>query len=219
MNSDLLLKITDFDGTPVDPSTIECTIIGPVEGPSAAGDVVVTGVTPYQIETGYYVYSWEIDEDQLLGTYDVTWEYIVDGETKYEYQQVVVVESATTSLPSSNYTERLIQFREALEHHIGCAQSIPIYFEQAKPSRDNTTFKFTFKNWNQSPGVQIYKNENVVNSGVEVDYFNGSVTFDTHLLPQETINAEVFGFVARSRATDRAECINIDERVRYSPMN
>jgi len=194
--ADLLLKITDFDGTPKDPSLIECTIEGPMETTSVDMVVTTTGPTvvdtssPFLIETGYYVYSWDIAPDQSVGTYSVTWEYIVEGETKYEYQTVTVEESATNALPSSFYTERLILFREALEYHLLCAQSIPIYFEQARPSRDNTTFQFSFPNWNQSPGVKIYRNENIVNEGVEVDYFTGSVTFDNELLPQETVNAD-----------------------------
>jgi len=194
--ADLLLKITDFDGTPTDPSLIECTIEGPMETTSIDMVVTTTGPTvvdtssPFLIETGYYVYSWDIASDQSVGTYNVTWEYIVDGETKYEYQTVTVVESATNALPSSFYTERLILFREALEYHLLCAQSIPVYFEQARPSRDNTTFQFSFPNWNQSSGVKIYRNGNIINSGVEVDYFKGSVTFDNELLPQETVNAD-----------------------------
>jgi len=188
--ADLLIKITDFDGTPIDPSTIQCTIEGPTELPSADDEIIIDSSSPFKIEDGYYVHSWDIARDQAIGNYSVTWEYIVDAETKYEYQVVTVVESQTNAVPSSFYTTRLIAFREALEYHISCAQTIPVYFEQAKPSRDNTTFDFTFENWNQSAGVKIYKNGEVVNEDAEVNYFDGSVTFDTKLLPQETINAD-----------------------------
>jgi hypothetical protein len=188
--ADLLIKITDFDGTPINPSTIQCTIVGPTEAPSTDDETIVDASNPFLISDGYYVYSWDIDSDQALGNYSVTWEYIVDAETKYEYQTVTVVESQTNAAPSSSYTERLIAFREALTHHISCAQAIPVYFEQAKPSRDNTTFKFSFENWNQSSGVKIYRNETVINADAEVNYFTGSVTFDTQLLPQETVNAD-----------------------------
>jgi len=190
--ADLLLKVTDFDGTPVDPSSIECTITSgaPLNDPSTSYTIVVNASNPFLIETGYYVYSWAIASDQTIGTYYATWEYIVDGETKYEYQQLEVVESASNAAPSSFYTERLILFREALEYHLSCAQAIPVYFEQAKPSRDNTKFEFTFDSWNQSPGVKIYRNEKIINSDAEVDYFNGTVTFDTSLMPQESVNAD-----------------------------
>ncbi|KKK64537.1 hypothetical protein LCGC14_2983180, partial [marine sediment metagenome] len=188
--ADLLIKITDFDGTPVDPSSIQVTIYGPIEAPSTDNETIVDTSTPFQITDGYYVYSWDIDGDQTLGTYDVTWTYVVDTTTQYEYQSVVVVESQANATPSSSYTQRLIDFREALGYHISCAQSIPIYFEQAKLSRDSTSYEFAFRNWNQSPGVKIYRNENIVNSGVEVNYFTGKITFDTALLPQEIVNAD-----------------------------
>ena len=188
--ADLLIKITDFDGTPIDPSLIECTIEGPVESPSDSGDIIVDASNPFQIADGYYVYSWDINDEQPVGNYNVTWTYTVDSETKYEYQTVTVVESQTNATPSSFYTERLIAFREALEHHLSCAQTIPVYFEQAKSSRDNTTFEFSFDDWNQSSGVKIYRNEIIINQDAEVNYFNGTVTFDTQLLPQETINAD-----------------------------
>jgi hypothetical protein len=188
--ADLLLKITDFDGTPIDPTLIEVLIEGPIESPSEDAPDIVDTSSPFQIETGYYVYSWDIADDQSLGDYRITWTYVADSEEKTEIQTVTVVEKFSTALPSSFYTERLIAFREALEYHISCAQNIPIYFEQAKPSRDNQTFEFSFANWNQSPGVKIYRNENIINEDAEVDYFKGKVTFDTSLMPQETVNAD-----------------------------
>jgi hypothetical protein len=188
--ADLLLKITEFDGTPIDPSSIQASITGPVEGPSIDGDNVVDSSEPFKVESGYYVYSWDIASDQAIGNYNITWTYIVDGSAQYEYQTVTIVESAANAEPSPFYTERLIAMREALSYHLACAQNIPVYFEQAKPSRDNTSFEFSFNDWNQSPGVKIYRNENIINEDAEVDYFNGSVTFDTQLLPQETVNAD-----------------------------
>ena len=38
--ADLLIKITDFDGTPVDPSSISCVIFGPIELPSTNDEIV-----------------------------------------------------------------------------------------------------------------------------------------------------------------------------------
>ena len=191
--ADLLLKITDFDGTPVDPSSIDCEIVGPIEEPSNNpfnDETIVDSSSPFQVSEGYYVHSWGIDPKQTLGNYNVTWTYVADGIEQTELQTVVVVDSQNNAVPSGFYTERLIAMREALEHHISCAQAIPVYFEQARPSRDNTTFEFTFPDWNQSAGVKIYRNEVIVNADAEVDYFKGTVTFDTQLLPQETVNAD-----------------------------
>ncbi len=194
--ADLLIKITDFDGTPIDPSSIEVVIEGPLETTSSnmvittSGPEVTDSSTPFQITEGYYVYSWDVAADQAVGNYNVTWTYIVDGDEKNEFQIVTVVESQTNAEPSSFYTQRLIDFREALEYHLSCAQTIPVYNEQARPSRDNTTFEFSFPDWNQSSGVKIYRNEVIVNADAEVDYFKGNVTFDSQLLPQETVNAD-----------------------------
>ncbi len=193
---DLLLKITDFDGTPIDPSFIDVAIEGPIETASvdmvvtSSGPEVVDTSDPFKIEDGYYVYSWDTSINQSIGTYDATWTYVVDGKERYEFQSFTIVESGANSLPSSFYTERLIAMREALEYHLSCAQTIPVYFEQAKPSRDGMKFDFTFPDWNQSAGVRIYRNEKIVNSGVEVDYFKGSVSFDTTLLSQEIVHAD-----------------------------
>ena len=38
--ADLLIKITEFDGTPVDPSSITCTIYGPIESPSTDNETI-----------------------------------------------------------------------------------------------------------------------------------------------------------------------------------
>jgi len=191
--ADLLIKITDFDGTPVDPISIECEIVGPIEEPSnnpLNDETIVSSSSPFQVSEGYYVYSWGIDLEQITGNYNVTWTYVASGIEQMELQTVTVVDNQANAVPSGFYTERLIQMREALEHHLSCAQTIPVYFEQAKPSRDNTVYQFSFPDWNQSAGVKIYRNEVIVNADAEVDYFKGTVTFDTGLLSQETVNAD-----------------------------
>ena len=83
----LLLKVTDFEGTPVDPSDITATISGPTEDVSGA-DIVIAG-TPFQADTGFYVYTWEIDSAQEVGTYLTEWEYTVAGVSKTELQSRV----------------------------------------------------------------------------------------------------------------------------------
>ena len=191
--ADLLIKITDFDGNPINPSSITCEIVGPIEEPSndpTNDETIVDSSSPFKIADGYYVHSWDIATDQTVGTYNVTWAYIANGIEQTELQSVVIVDSQTNAVPSSFYTERLIAFREALEHHLACAQTIPVYFEQSKPSRDSSTFEFSFDDWNQSAGVKIYKNDNIVTSGAEIDYFKGEVIFDTALLPQDVVIAD-----------------------------
>jgi len=182
--SDLLLKVTDFDGRPVDPSYLTCTIQGPTE--NASLETVSTGV-PFQITQGFYVFSWKIGNTQDIGTYNVNWEYVVNSETKHEYQSIVVVEKVEAP---TFYMSRVLAFRAALEYHIMCAQNIPVYSEQSKPSRDKRKFEFSFPRWNQSAGVKIYRNQELVNEGMEVNYFKGNITFDDTLLEQDVVNAD-----------------------------
>ena len=183
----LILKIADLDGTLIDPSIITVAITGPNENVSA-GEIVLTGQTPYQVANGYYVYEWTIDASQTLGTYTVEWEYVVNGVESHQYHTVVVVEDLYSQ--PSYYTERLVALRTALEHHIACAQNIPIYFEQSKPSRDRSAFDFTFKRWNQASGVRVYRNQDLIETNVDVDWNKGQVVFSDTLLEQDTINVD-----------------------------
>lgn len=180
----LMLKITNFEGNPIDAEDIYIEIY------NTNGELVtLDNNTPSHVDNGFYVIDWEIPDEQEEGEYRVIWHYVVDDIDQAEIQDIVVSEDTGEAEPLW-YSGRVLDFKIALEHHLCCAQSIPIYFEQAKTSRDSRTYYFSFKNWNQSPGVKIYRNEKIVNSGVEVDYFKGKVTFDEALLPQETINAD-----------------------------
>jgi len=184
--ADLLLKITNFNGIPLDPISLTCTITGPTDDPSSADEIVSTGV-PFQAASGYYVYEWDINSEQAVGKYIVTWNYIINNIDRYEKQYIYIVKEVDNPL---YYSMRMIGFRGALEKHLSCAQNIPVYNEQAKSSRDKKTFHFSFPRWNQSPGVKVYRNKQILNSGVEVDYFNGSIVFDDELLDQDIINAD-----------------------------
>ena len=179
----LKIKISDFDGSPVDPEYIEIAIYAES---NVSADPLFTG-TPFQVESGYYVYKWEVASDQALGDYTVDWYYSIDGTAKHEYQYITIVDDPTTD---AFYSTRMMAWRTALDFHISCAQSIPIYFEQARPTRDRQTYQFTFPRWNQSSTLRIFRNKEVVNSGVEVDFFRGQVTFDDILAQQETVNAD-----------------------------
>jgi len=74
---------------------------------------------------------------------------------------------------------------------ICCAQRVPVYFEQGKPSFDRQTFTFTYKNWNAGPGIKIYRNKTtLVHSGVTVDYPNGKIIFDKPLTAYDIVNVD-----------------------------
>ncbi len=178
----LMIKITNFDGIPVDAEDMSITIY------DTDGVAITLGNNiPEHVDTGYYVYDWNMADDLPIGDYVIHWDYTVDDLEKAEVQYATVAEK---DVDTYWFSGRRLDFRYALEHHLTCAQSIPIYYEQAKPTRDNKIFRFTFPRWNQSTGVNIYRNGLIVNSGAEVDYFKGSVTFDTALTSHDTINAD-----------------------------
>jgi hypothetical protein len=183
--STFLLKVTNFDGLPIDAENIYIEIYEEETGTI----VVLDNDVPERVTTGFYAMDWVIPIDQTEGEYRVIWHYTVDDIQKAEIQNMVISER-NADTDTVWYSGREYEFRVALEHHLACAQNVPVYFEQAKLSRDSKTFHFTFKDWNQSPGVRIYRNGIIINSGVEVDYFKGTVTFDTALLSQETVNAD-----------------------------
>ena len=178
----LMLKITNFEGIAIDAEDIS---IAMYNGDGIA--VSLDNTTPEYVVTGYYVYDWVVPDDQSNGEYTVVWNYVADDIQKAEVQYIVISEDAIDTLL---YSGRFLEFRKALEYHLACAQNIPVYYEQAKPSRDRKKFRFSFKNWNQSADVKVYRNGNVVNEGVEVDFFNGTISFDETLAIQETVNAD-----------------------------
>ncbi len=188
--TDLLIKITELDGRPRDPSVIEVTIRGPEESPSDLGPIIVDDSEPFKVSNGYYVFSWEIPIDQTIGTYNVTWTYTVDGEDRIALQSLVVVQSEDNTLPSAFYSERIIMIREALAQHVHEAMNIPVFYEQAKPSRDNTNYYFSFNKWNQSSPINIYRNNQIVDTGATIDYFNGKITFDNQLMDADVIQTD-----------------------------
>jgi len=177
----LMLKITDFDGTPKNASIITTTI------QDTSGSLVESGV-PEKAVTGFYVYEWEINTSQAIGNYVITWEYMIDGVERAEVQTVTV---ATDVNDIDMYSGRPYEIRLGLESYLTCAQSVPIYFEQCKSTMDNRTYRFSFPRWNQTAGVKIYRNQNkLMTDGFTIDYFKGEVVFDGSLTDFDSINAD-----------------------------
>jgi hypothetical protein len=177
----LYLRITTIDGVPIDCPNVEVTIR------DSSGGTVITG-NPDKPADGFYVYEWAIDVDQTPGDYSVTWSYEIDNVTYYEAQEIIVAEDV--SLYSTTYNPNAIALREALTYYIQCAQCIPVYYEQAKPSHNNKTYRFTFPRWNQTTGVKIYRNNKIVNSGIEINYFKGEVVFDSALTSYDMVHSD-----------------------------
>lgn len=177
----LYLRITTIDGVPIDCPNVEVTVR------DDNGGTVLTG-NPDKPADGFYVYEWAVDVAQTPGDYSVTWSYEIDNVTYYEAQEIIIAEDI--DLTSTVYSPNAIAFREALTYYLQCAQCIPVYYEQSKPSHDNKTYRFTFPRWNQTTGVKIYRNNKLVTSGIEINYFKGEIVFDSSLTRYDVVHAD-----------------------------
>jgi len=178
----LFLKITDFLSIPHDAQSITCSI--------SQNSVIISSGVPEKVQEGYYAYDWDIDPMQTTGQYDVLWSYVVDDGSSTESQTIIVSQTNQPGTWPSLYAGRILEFRQNLEYMILCAQSIPVYSEQAKPSADKTIFHFTWPRWNQSPGCRIYVNDVIQESGFTINYFKGKVIFDEPLTQYDRVRAD-----------------------------
>jgi hypothetical protein len=175
-NSTVFLKITDFDGNAVDASDITCTITN-----TDSSEVAATG-EPEKITTGFYAFDWAIPADQTLGEYGVLWTFNADGN-KTESQSIIV---AAANDSTALYALRIIEMRHSLDLMLNRVQAIPVY--QEPPIKlSSTKVKLTFGNLNQTPGVRVYLNSNLITSGYSVNYFKGTIEFDNPLTEYDVV--------------------------------
>lgn len=176
----LFLRVSDLDGNAVDPESIGIQILD-------ADNNIIISTFPEKAGSGFYVYDWAIEFDRSPGAYLVKWSYTVDDEDKIELQDVNVAESNDDG--SHTYSPRIQEMRMSLTYMLNFSQMIPVYREPAKKSKDHKTFSFTHPRWNQSAGVRIFVNNEIATSGFEVDYFNGTVTFENPLTKYDQVDA------------------------------
>ena len=182
--STLFLSITDVHGTPVRAESLVVSV-------SKDGTSVITNAKPDLVRSGFYTFDWTVPSDAATGTYLVTWDYVADGYTGTELQQIVITASGDTANAQVQlYGSRISDYRVALSEMICCAQKIPVFHEQALPDIVNKKFKFTFSKWNQAYGTRIYRNNKLVEDGCTINYFNGTVLFDSPLSSYDTIHAD-----------------------------
>jgi len=186
----LKMIIADFEGNSLNPTSISLTVRNKDDDVvTSSTNVVLEDVVPEKINDGFFVFDWSIAATQAPGEYTAIWTYVVNGITEKEVQKFIVSENATDSLFYS--TSRHI-LRESLEALLigNCVMRIPIYYEQARPTRDLKTYRFTRGQWNQNPRIRLYRNDRIIERGVEVDYFKGQVKFTEPQLYQDVINAD-----------------------------
>jgi hypothetical protein len=180
----LMLAITDSNSTPIDAEEISIQIY-------QGSDIVeFDSYVPMQVDDGKYVFEWVVDAEQAIGSYFVEWMFTVNDIDYIETQTVIIHTGTDDAGATILYNERLIAFREGLEKLIICAQQIPVYFEQAKPSFDRKKFSFTYGKWNQSQRVKVYRNKKILTDGITINHFKGNVTFDQEILPQDIVNMD-----------------------------
>jgi len=181
VTASVLLKITDFEGNPVNAESITVTIV------DALDVEVIAATAPTFASDGFYVHDWDIDSDQDVGDYTVQWDYVVDGEAQVEEYEITVADAGSDAIA---YSGRLYDMRLALEKYLCCAQSIPVYYEEARPTSNKQKFNFTFPRWNQSAGVRIFRNGQLLTSGLTVNHFTGAIQFDEMQTPFDRVNAD-----------------------------
>ncbi len=178
----IIFRLNEIDGSPLDPETIQYSIIE-----VSSGEEVVSHSTPEKVQTGIYVFDWNIPSTQNAGKYSVSWDYVVDDEAITWEQSIVVAAEATDS---AYYSGRLLFMRQSLELMINAAQTVPVYRQFSRPSRDKKSYYFTKKNWNQARGTTVYLNKEIVQSGYVIDYAKGKVLFDNVLTDADTVQAD-----------------------------
>lgn len=181
--NNLFLKVTDIDGVSKSAESVKITI----QSLEPYSEVIISGKVASTVQSGYYFYEWDIPSDAPLGNYLVTWNYLLDDEESSLTQELIVNDKPESE---NAYWGFLNDLRMALEFHIKPAMNIPVYFEQAKPSRNMTKYKFTFPRWNQSAGVRLYRNQEIIDSGVTINYFKGEVEFDSPQSSYDVINCD-----------------------------
>lgn len=177
----VILKITEFDGTPIDAEDVVHTITRVEDD-----EVIQTGCVDH-ITTGCYAAEWDVGASETPGKYLVTWTYTVDDEDFTELQSIIVTESCNST---THYTGRVLLMRQSLELMIDCAQHVPVYDQQPKSSADNKKYTWTRPRWNTHSGTRIYRNGNIVTEGFSINYFKGMVEFDTPLTAYDTLTAD-----------------------------
>lgn len=182
-NNAFLLLITKFTGEAVDAEAITYEILDP-------SGVSQTSGTPERFTDGGYVFDWKTERDADVGKYTLVWQYTVDGVQRYEEKVFVISTAAVGSSASSFYSGVIYDIRHSLSLMICCAQKIPVYFQQAQPSMDRRTYRFTKGQWNRFAGTRIYRNKKLIADGFEINYKLGSVTFDNPLTEHDSVFAD-----------------------------
>lgn len=173
---------SDIDGNLFDPSDIDVTIF------DSDGITVETGLKTDKLTLGMYAWDWAIPADQEPGLYSIRVDYVVEqsdgASTEFFTESFVIGESDIEVVPAER-----IAFRNYVEALLGTTQRIPIFHEIGRMNVDKTTASFSFKRWNQPAGSRVFMNGEVIESGYDVNYLKGQITFSDILTSIDEIQA------------------------------
>jgi hypothetical protein len=177
----LFLKTYSITGEPQDVENVNITII------DSYSETLVNAEFATKAGDGYYYYEWNIATDAKIGEYSIVWNYISDGVSTNIYQSSIINDA-----PSSKnaYYGFVADMRNSLEYHLRAPMNIPIYFEEAKNLDNFSTYKLTFPRWNQSSGVKVYRNQELIRDGYSIDFFKGQIIFDSPNTEYDIINVD-----------------------------
>jgi len=169
-----ILHFTDIDGWPYDPYEIDVYLLDP----SNTVIETVEGIT--KIDTGEYAVDYAIDEDATPGTYTLRYTFkssTTSGDTinTINEQFSIIKKTAEISIYANAQRRIMMGYLESL---LRSTQNVPVKAEEVIWNNDRTIGKLTFNNWNQCAGIKVHRNNNLINTGFDVDYLRGEVAFD-----------------------------------------
>ncbi len=179
----------DINGTMYDPSDINISIFDP------DGTLANSGTELDKLGVGVFGYAWTIPVSTggvatPTGTYSLTLTYVVetiDGpDTNTSTEDFVVLESGG----SGSFTIRQISGRAYLETLLQETQRIPVYNEILRFNKAKTVGEVTFGRWNQPAGARVYLNGQIKESGFDVDWWKGRITFPASLSQRDEVTVD-----------------------------
>ncbi len=176
----LFFTFTDVTGELYDPTDIDVSIKDP------AGVEVEMFTETDKMALGKFAIGWMIPTTADTGNYtlDVSFTYETPtGPAAGTFSEHFLVLDATANV----ITLRRTVWRSYLELLLGNSQRIPVFHEPARLNATRNIAKLTYPGgvksgpWNQAAGVEVLVNNIERTSGFNVDYLNGTISFDNAL--------------------------------------
>lgn len=177
----LFLKTYGTTGEPQDVEGVTVTIT------DSYSNVLVDGQYATKAGDGYYYYEWLIDPESQPGECSIVWNYTSDNISTSVYQVAIINEAPSSGNAYYGFTYEL---RTSLEYHLRAPMNIPVYFEEAKNIDNYTTYKLNYPRWNQSAGVKVFRNQEMIRDGYSIDFFKGQIIFDNPNTEYDIINVD-----------------------------